>query len=101
MQIRTAHAKWKPVVTAYGIGRLHARMRCESGNHGGYALQTTGNGFWYAHQFELRAWVGAGGRVRGGRPVGVWTRQPSRLEQNYRAAIWDRRHGGDPWPNCP
>lgn len=101
VNIKAAHAKWRPVVAAYGIERLRARMRCESGGHGGYKLSTTGNGFWFAHQFEPRAWTGAGGRIRGGRPVGVWTTQPSRLEQDYRAVIWEERHGGDPWPSCP
>ena len=101
VQKRVAHAKWSKTVRAYGISTLRARMRCESGGDGGYGLATTGNGFWFAHQFEPRAWVGAGGRMRGGRPVGVWSKQPSRLEQDNRAAIWHRRHGGDPWPNCP
>jgi hypothetical protein len=98
---REAHAKWARVVREYGIARLRARMRCESGGSGGYRLATTGNSFWFAHQFEARAWVAAGGRMRHGRPVGVWTLQPSRLEQDYRAARWDQMHGGDPWPNCP
>ncbi len=101
MQIRAAPAKWRTVVHAYGVERLRARMRCESGGHGGYSLATTGNGFWFSMQFEPRAWTGAGGRMRGGRPVGVWTRQPSMLEQDYRAVVWERIHGGDPWPNCP
>lgn len=101
VQKRVAHEKWSKAVRAYGVGTLRARMRCESGSHGGYNLATTGNGFWFAHQFEARAWYGAGGRSRGGRPVGVWTQQPSRLEQDYRAVVWDRKHGGDPWPSCP
>lgn len=101
MQIKAAHAKWTKVVRAYGVGLLRARMRCESGHHGGYRLATTGNGYWFAHQFDVQAWTGAGGRMRRGRPAGVWTRQPSRLEQDYRAAVWDRKHGGDAWPNCP
>jgi hypothetical protein len=101
VEIRTAHAKWKPAVAAYGIGLLRARMNCESGNHGGYELATTGNGFWFSMQWEPRAWYGSGGRQRRGRPAGVWTMQPSPLEQNYRAVVWDRRHGGDAWPNCP
>jgi hypothetical protein len=92
---------WRAVVHRYGPGRLRSRMACESGHDGGYRLDTTGNGFWYAHQFEPRAWAGAGGRFRHGRPVGVWTRHPSRLEQDFRAARWDAIHGGDPWPNCP
>ena len=101
VQKRVAHEKWRATVRAYGPARLEARMRCESGGHGGYALGTTGNGFWFAHQFEPRAWVGAGGRMRAGRPVGVWTLQPSRLEQDNRAVVWERKHGGDPWPRCP
>lgn len=101
VQVKTAHAKWRATVRRYGIRTLRARMRCESGDHGGYRLGTTGNGFWFAHQFEPRAWTGAGGRMRHGRPAGVWTMQPSRLEQDYRAVMWARRHGGDPWPNCP
>lgn len=95
-----AHAKWRPVVEAYGVERLRARMRCESGGHGGYSLSTTTGQYWFAHQFNVAAWTGAGGRYRGS-PVGVWTTQPSRLEQDYRAVIWERVHGGDPWPNCP
>lgn len=93
--------KWRRVVRSYGVGRLRARMECESGSHGGYSLYTTGNSFYFAHQFEWRAWTGAGGRVRGGRLVGVWTRHPSRLEQDYRAVVWEGIHGGDPWPLCP
>jgi len=99
--MHAAHEKWRPVVARYGIGLLRARMRCESGNHGGYRLTTTGNGYWFSMQFNVAAWAGAGGRVRHGRPAGVWTMQPSRLEQDVRAVYWDRRHGGDPWPNCP
>jgi hypothetical protein len=98
---RAAHAKWRPIVHAYGIGLLRARMQCESGNHGGYALATTGNTYWFAHQFNVGAWTGAGGRMRKGRPAGVWAMQPSRLEQDFRAVRWDAIHGGDPWPRCP
>lgn len=98
---RHVRAKWRRTVNAYGAGLLRARMNCESGSNGGYRLDTTGNGYWFAHQFNVAAWVGAGGRFRGGRPVGVWTRHPGALEQDYRAAVWDGIHGGDPWPNCP
>lgn len=101
VEIRVAHKKWSAAVAAYGIGTLRARMRCESAGDGGYALSTTGNGYWFAHQFDAQAWVGAGGRMRHGRPAGVWSMQPSRLEQDYRAVVWDRQHGGDAWPNCP
>lgn len=97
---KAAKKKWRRAVRAYGTGLLHARMVCESGNHGGYSLSTTGNSYWFAHQFDIGAWVGAGGRVRHGRPVGVWTTQPSKLEQDYRAVRWDHIHGGDAWPNC-
>jgi hypothetical protein len=94
-------ARWRRTVDAYGPGLLAARAACESTSR--YRLGTTGNGFWFAHQFEARAWTGAGGRYSAhlGRPVGRWTVQPGRLEQDYRAAIWDRRSEGDPWPNCP
>lgn len=98
---RHVRAKWRRAVNAYGVGLLRARMNCESGSSGGYRLDTTGNGYWFAHQFDVAAWTGAGGRFRGGRPVGVWRRHPGRLEQDYRAVVWDARHGGDPWPNCP
>lgn len=101
VQVRTAHEKWRSVVNTYPAGVLNARMRCESGGDGGYRLSTTGNGFWFSAQFEPRAWYGAGGRKRNGRPAGVWTMQPSILEQQYRTIIWERIHGGDPWPNCP
>lgn len=100
VQRREAHARWRDVVSDYGVGRLRARMRCESGSHGGYEHVTNGL-FWFAHQFEPRAWAGAGGRLRNGRPVGVWSTQPEALEQDYRAVRWARVHGGDPWPNCP
>ena len=99
--IKETHAKWRATVNAYGVATLRARMRCESGGHGGYSLTTTGNGFYFAHQFEARAWTGAGGRARGGVPRGRWAAHPSRLEQDYRAVVWERRHGGDPWPRCP
>jgi hypothetical protein len=98
---RTARHRWRRAVVRYGRGLLHARMTCESGHDGGYRLATTGNGYWFAHQFNVGAWTGAGGRVRFGRPVGVWTVQPERLEQDYRAARWDALSAGDPWPNCP
>ena len=100
VQKRVAHAKWRRVVNDYEPGLLRARMRCETGGHGGYEHVTNGV-FWFAHQFEPRAWAGAGGRIRNGRPVGVWSLQPERLEQDYRAVRWDWVHGGDPWPNCP
>ncbi|MGH2897219.1 MAG: hypothetical protein ACRDMZ_00985 [Solirubrobacteraceae bacterium] len=98
---RQTFEKWNAGARAYGLGLLRARMHCESGGHGGYALATTGNGYWFAHQFNVGAWTGSGGRMRGGRPVGVWTRQPTVAEQDWRAVVWDRRHGGDPWPRCP
>lgn len=101
VEIRVAHAKWRVAVAAYGRGLLRARVACESLTSGGYALSTTGNGYWFAHQFDVAAWTGAGGRMRHGRPAGVWTMQPSALEQDYRAVVWDRKHGGDAWPNCP
>lgn len=101
VQKRVARAKWRGAVRRYGVGLLRARMRCESGGHGGYRLSTSGNGYWFAHQFNVAAWAGAGGRMRRGRPAGVWRQQPSRLEQDYRAVVWDRVHGGDPWPRCP
>lgn len=101
VQVRVAHAKWRKAVNAYGPGLLHARMVCESGSHGGYSLATTGNSYWFAFQHDIAAWTGAGGRVRDGRPVGVWTTQPAKLEQQVRAVYWDRKHGGDAWPNCP
>lgn len=100
VKIKAIHAKWRAVVNAYPAGVLAARARCESGGHGTYSLSTTTGVFWFAFQFEPRAWYGAGGRMRRGIPAGVWTRQPSRLEQQYRAIRWERIHGGDPWPNC-
>lgn len=98
---RFAHEKWRKAVHRYGVGLLRARMLCESGHHGGWSLSTTGNGYWFGLQFDVGAWTGAGGRVRLGRPVGVWSTQPEPLEQKFRAVVWDYRHGGDPWPNCP
>jgi hypothetical protein len=101
VEVRQAHERWRDTVRRYGRGLLLARMRCESGSHGGYRLSTTTGLYWFAHQFNVGAWTGAGGRVRFGRPVGVWSLQPERLEQDYRAARWDALSGGDPWPNCP
>jgi hypothetical protein len=98
---REAHEKWWRAVQTYGVGLLRARMRCESGSHGGYRLSTTGNSYYFAHQLNIAAWVGAGGRVRGGRPVGVWSTQPERIEQDYRTVRWAAIHGGDAWPHCP
>lgn len=102
---RRVRRVWRAEVRKYGVGLLDARMACESGDVGGYALDTTGNGYWFAFQFNVGAWTGAGGRFRGGRPVGVWTTHPGKLEQRYRAVRWDRIHGGsgsgDAWPNCP
>lgn len=101
VQRKQIRKHWSHVVNNYGRGLLRARMHCESGNDGGYSLDTTGNSYWFAHQFDVQAWTGAGGRMRRGRPAGVWSMQPSRLEQDFRAARWDAIHGGDPWPNCP
>lgn len=101
VEIRVAHTKWRVAVANYGPGLLRARVACESLTSGGYRLSTTGNGYWFAHQFDVQAWTGAGGRMRHGRPAGVWSMQPEQLEQDYRAVVWDRKHGGDPWPNCP
>lgn len=101
VNVRIAHEHWRAVVGRYGLGLLRARVRCESGSHGGYRLATTGNGYWFGPQFNVGAWTGAGGRVRFGRPVGVWSTQPETLEQDYRAARWDALHPGDAWPNCP
>lgn len=100
---RLVREHWRAAVQRYGVGLLRVRMACESGGHGGYRLATTGNGYWFAHQFNVGAWTGAGGRYSRelGRPVGVWSVQPGRLEQDYRAARWAGIHGGDPWPNCP
>jgi len=95
---RVAHAKWRKVVAPHR-SVLAANAQCESG--GRYNLYTTGSGYYYSHQFDAAAWLGSGGRSRRGRLVGRFSTQPGRLEQDYRAVIWDRRHGGDPWPNCP
>lgn len=101
VQKREIEQRWRQVVHRYGVGLLRARARCETGSHGMYRLSTTGNTYWFAHQMNVAAWIGAGGHMRDGRPVGVWTTQPTRLEQDYRTVRWDRMHGGDPWPNCP
>jgi hypothetical protein len=95
---------WHARVQAYGPGLLQARVACESLSSGGYNLSTTGNGFWFAHQFTPPTWHAAGGRLAygsSGRPVGVWSPQPSRLEQDFRAVVADEQSPGDPWPNCP
>jgi hypothetical protein len=98
---RIIKRRWRILVHRYGEGLLNARMQCESGNDGGYKLSTTGNSYWFAHQMNIGAWIGAGGRIRHGRPVGVWSIQPTKLEQNIRTIRWERIHGGDAWPNCP
>lgn len=98
---RRVRRRWRIKVRAYGEGLLAARRECETGSHGTYSLSTTGNGYWFAYQFDTDAWKGAGGKMKAGRPVGAWTVHPSPLEQDYRAARWDGIHGGDPWPNCP
>lgn len=99
---RAVRRHWRHAVRAYGPWRLRARVGCESASAGGYRLSTTGNGFWFAHQFTPQTWHAAGGRisVRLRRPVGAWTTQPTRLEQDYRAVVADAQQG-DPWPNCP
>lgn len=94
-------ARWGAAVREYGPALLDARAQCESGHHGKYRLSTTGNGYWFAFQFDVAAWTGAGGAYRRGRPAGKWSLQPGRLEQRYRAVRWDGIHGGDAWPNCP
>lgn len=104
---RTARAEWRATVRPYRAV-LDANVDCESRSSGGYGLRTTGNGYWFAHQFDRDAWTGAGGRVvtrdgdpHEGEPRGRWTLQPGPLEQDYRAIRWSRIHGGDAWPNCP
>lgn len=98
---RASRRFMRRTVRAYGIPLLRARVACESADVGGYRLQTTGNGYWFAHQFNVTAWRAAGGHVTGGVPVGKWTTHPGRLEQDYRAVVLDRISLGDPWPNCP
>ena len=98
--IRLTHDKWRAAVNAYGTATLRARERCEAGGHGGWRLVTTGNGFYFGHQFVPSSWAAVGGRLRAGVPVGRWARHPSRLEQDYRAVRLDAIQA-DPWPNCP
>ena len=80
---------------------LRARGACEAfGYSSRYTrkltsglLTNTGNGYYGRYQFDLPSWRGAGGRLS---PTSYgW------IEQAYRAVVWQVRHGGDPWPNCP
>lgn len=80
---------------------LRARGACEAF---GYQSRYTRNlrhglrvvssaGYRGRYQFDWGSWRGAGGK---GDPVNAgW------LEQAYRAVVWQVRHGGDAWPNCP
>ena len=99
--IKQVHSDWRAEVARYDQGTIRARAFCESGGHGLYKLRTTGNGFWFAFQFNIAAWVGSGGRFRDGEPVGWKSKQPTALEQKVRMIRWERIHGGDAWPNCP
>lgn len=74
--------------------KLRARALCESGGDP-RAHDPSG---WYhgLYQFDWRSWLAAGGR-----PYYSDPHDASPLEQSYRALIWEKRHGGDPWPNCP
>lgn len=99
--IKVTHAKWRAVVEAYGFELLRAREKCEAGGHGGWRLYTTTGRFYFGHQFTPSSWDAVGGRLtRAGLPIGRWAKQPSRLEQDYRAARLDAIQA-DPWPNCP
>lgn len=83
------HARW-----------IASTIRCESGGHGLYRLHTTGNGFWFAGQFTPSTWASVGGRLRAGRPVGVWSTLPDRAEQDARMVRVLRSQGRRAWPRC-
>ncbi len=70
---------------------LKARAHCESTNR--RTAHSPGGQYHGLYQFGLPDWRRAGGW---GDPHNA-----SRLEQSFRAVVWQRRHGGDPWPNCP
>lgn len=73
-------------------GNLNARVACESGGSGGYQANT-GNGYYGGYQFDLPSWRAAGGSG--------YPHEATPEEQDKRARIWEQKHGGDPWPNCP
>ncbi len=93
--------RWRKAIAGHE-GWLASTRRCESGAHGGYALSSTGNGFWFAYQFTPTTWakVAGGRRSPAGRPVGAWSTHPTNLEQDYRAVRVLRAQGRAAWPNC-
>ena len=91
--------RWKRIAAPYAAW-LRSTRACESGSVGGYALSTTGNGFWFAYQHTAASWYAAGGRSRSGRPAGARTLQPSPAEQDFRAVVTLRQQGRGAWPSC-
>jgi peptidoglycan hydrolase-like protein with peptidoglycan-binding domain len=71
-------------------GVLAQIAQCESG---GDPTAVSADGRYFGkYQFSRRTWRAVGGR---GNPA-----YASEAEQDRRAAILYRRHGGTPWPNC-
>lgn len=92
--------RWKAYAAPL-LSTLEAIVACESLSSGGYKLRTTGNGFYFAHQFDPQTWASVGGRIIEHEPYGYrGERVPSKIEQNYRAALLYRRRGAQPWPVC-
>jgi LysM repeat protein len=81
-----------------GSSYWDAVMECESGNHGGWSLWSTGNGYYFALQFAPGTWLAFGGPSEYLETPGL---VPSRSLQ---IAVAERTQAGsqnDPWPNCP
>lgn len=80
-------------------GNLAARRACEAG--GDYGAVSSSGKYRGGYQFDQSSWNSAARHA--GRPdlVGVDPAKASPADQDALARVWERVHGGDPWPNCP
>jgi hypothetical protein len=97
---RAREASAFPPISAADRAWLNKVGGCEADSSGGYALYTTGNGFYFRYQFTAGSWAGAGGRLVNGMPWGLHSKLPSSREQDHRALVVRQQQGTGAWPVC-
>lgn len=80
-------------------GVLALRRACESG--GDYGAVSKSGKYRGAYQFDQGSWNSAARAAKRPDLVGVDPARASVADQDAMAVVWERVHGGDPWPNCP